>query len=260
MISEVQNKNSPIYSRYYPSSREASHSSTPLNQSPYPFPYSSPITSTQQQQQKQAELNPRESTKTNGHVIDSQQNLSLPQYFLVKYLGRTACSQIWGSKAVRTPIDELVQTARQLPTIGDLPTLEICVNHNGLNLTHRQSTSPHRHRHHRSRSPDRSHHGQIPIENISYAMHDVKYSKIASCIVLRQSKTKHQTSETLTECYVFLFQTKDHALRFTLALAKAFNGEKQSNRSNEKREGRSKHRHDKIKSDHHHQPFRDSHV
>lgn len=274
MISEVQNKNSPIYSRYYPS-REASHSSTPLNHSPYPFLSNDASNSNDPRSfhQEFAHLNLVDATKPVTHVDPNPlrsrpsdpaaQNLTLPQYFLVKYLGRTPCSQIWGTKAVRAPIDDLVHTARQLPSISELPTLEICVNLNGLTLTHRQSSSPHRN-HHRSRSPERPHHGLIPIEYISYAMHDVKYSKIASCIVLRQSKSKNQTFETVTECYVFLFQSKDHALRFTYALAKAFTSEKQTNRitktnHGEKREGRSKHRHEKSRHDHPNH-FRDSHV
>jgi hypothetical protein len=185
----------------------------------------------------------------------SQPKLILPQYFLVKYLGRSQCTQLWGAKAVRTPIDEMVRNARQLSSMTEIPTLEACINMHGLTLTHRQS--PTRNKRHHSRSPERHQHGLIPLDNISYVMHDIKYSKIASCIVLRELKTlsnSHKpTTETLTECYAFLFQSKEHAHRFALALSEAFNAQNQPQRNSrpnhdEKREGRSpqrrsRHRH-----------------
>ncbi|CAF0862604.1 unnamed protein product [Didymodactylos carnosus] len=176
----------------------------------------------------------------------------LPQYFLVKYLGRTPCTAIWGAKAVRGPIDGMVQSARQLSTMADLPTLEACINTKGLLLTQRLSKTNHHHRDRSSRktnhSPQRTEHsrafsplrhafsnstatnkddhrnntderhGLIPLENISYVMHDMKYSKVSTCIVLRQKE-----NETLTECYAFLFQNREYAQRFALALAEAFN-------------------------------------
>ena len=153
----------------------------------------------------------------------------------------------------------MVHNARQLSSTNEIPTLEACVNTHGLTLTHRQS-SPTRSKHYPSRnhSPERQQHGLIPLDNISYVMHDIKYSKVASCIVLRQMKTlsndhKTTTTETITECYAFLFQSKEHAHRFALALAEAFNVHNQPSRPSrsnydDKREGRSpqrrsKHRH-----------------
>lgn len=151
----------------------------------------------------------------------------------------------------------MVRNARQLSSMSEVPTLEVTINTLGLTLTHRHS--PTRNKHHRNHSPERHQHGLIPLDNISYAMHDVKYSKVASCIVLRQLKTPtndHKiVTETLTECYAFLFQTKDHAHRFALALAEAFNVQKQptrNSRSNhdEKREGRSPQRRSKHRNGH----------
>ncbi|CAF2451430.1 unnamed protein product [Rotaria sp. Silwood2] len=201
---------------------------------------------------KQQEKNPNSS---------SQSKLTLPQYFLVKYLGRTPCAQLWGAQAVRNPIDDMVRGARQLSSMNEIPTLEACVNKYGLTLTHRDSPTHSKHHHSRNHSPERHQHGLIPLENISYAMHDIKYSKVASCIVLRQSKTSStnnkNTTETLTECYAFLFQSKEHAHRFALTLAEAFNIQKQSTRTSrqnhdEKREERSPQRRSRRRSVHHH--------
>jgi hypothetical protein len=205
----------------------------------------------------------------------SQSKLILPQYFLVKYLGRSQCIQLWGAKAVRTPIDDMVRNARQLSSMNEIPTLEACVNIHGLTLTHRQSPTRAKHQYSRNASPERHQHGLIPLDNISYVMHDIKYSKIASCIVLRQLKTlsnDHQTNtETLTECYAFLFQSKEQAHTFALALSEAFNAQNQPtrpSRSNydDKREGRSPQRRSRHryrtrtagKYDNNH--LRDSHV
>lgn len=191
----------------------------------------------------------------------SKPKLTLPQYFLVKYLGRAPCAQLWGAKAVRAPIDDMVYNARQLPSMNELPTLEACVNTRGLTLTHRNSPTHSRNYQTRNHSPERQGHGLIPLENISYAMHDIKYSKIASCIVLRQSKSSSNNSknsaETLTECYTFLFQSKEDAHRFALSLADAFNTEKQTTRESrenhdDRREARAPQRRSRHRSGHHH--------
>jgi hypothetical protein len=148
--------------------------------------------------------------------------------------------------------------------LNEIPTLEACINTRGLTLTHRHS--PIRSKHHsRNTSPERNHQGLIPLEYISYVMHDAKYSKIASCIVLRQSKTsssdKKTTNDTVTECYAFLFQSKEHAHRFALSLSEAFNAQKRSSRAkqnhDDRREGRSPQRRSKHRNGHHHERTRD---
>ncbi|CAF1222889.1 unnamed protein product, partial [Rotaria sordida] len=86
-----------------------------------------------------------------------------------------------------------------------------------------------------------------------------------SCIVLRQSKTSStnnkNTIETLTECYTFLFQSKEHARRFALALAEAFNIQKQSTRisrqnHDEKRDGHSPQHRSRHRDGYHHDRIR----
>lgn len=199
------------------------------------------------------------------HLISSQFKLILPQYFLVKYLGRTKCSQLWGSAAVRGPIDDMVHNARKLSSLNEMPTLEACVNTRGLTLTHRHS-STYSNRNSNNHSPERHNNGLIPLEYISYVMHDIKYSKISACIVIRQSKTsssdkKHNHDNTVTECYAFLFQSKEHAHRFALSLSEAFNSQKYSSRGakqnhDDRKEGRSPQRRSKHRS-HHHEKVRD---
>ena len=200
----------------------------------------------------------------NSHVSSSQFKFILPQYFLVKYLGRVPCTQLWGAQAVRNPIDDMVHSARQLSSMNEMPTLEACINTRGLTLTHRQSPTRSKH-HSRNYSPDRQQYGLIPLDYISYVMHDVKYSKISACIVLRQSKSssndKKLPNDTVTECYGFLFQSKEHAHRFALSLAEAFNAYKHSSRGakqnhDDKREGRSPRRRSKHRNGHHHERSR----
>ena len=227
------------------------------NENPPPFsPDAIRYQTKQQQQQQETTPNP-----------PPQFPVTLPQYFLVKYLGRALCTHLWGAKAVRTPIDDMVRNARQLSSMNEVPTLEVSVNSHGLTLAHRSSSPRNKHRHH---SPERHQHGLIPIDNISYAMHDVKYSKVASCIVIRQLKNDHKNAnETITECYAFLFQSKDHAHRFALTIAEAFKHQNPPTRPSrprhdDKREGRSPQRRSRHRSNHrHHRPhhhLRDSHV
>ncbi|CAF3226668.1 unnamed protein product [Rotaria socialis] len=227
---------------------------------PIPFTPDAILLKTKQQpQQQQQQL--QETTANSS----SQSKLILPQYFFVKYLGRVQCAQLWGAKAVRAPIDDMVRSARQFSSMSEIPTLEACVNTRGLTLTHQNLATQNKQNHSRNPSPERHQHGLIPLENISYAMHDIKYSKIASCIVLRQAKSsspiQKNTTETLTECYTFLFQSKEHAHRFALALAEAFNTQKQPVRTSrqnndEQKDGRSPQRHSRHRSAHRHDRIR----
>jgi hypothetical protein len=153
-----------------------------------------------------------------------------PCYFLVKYLGRSACQQMWGAAAVRTPTDNIVHKARQLPSINDLPTLEASIDRYNLRLARRHASSSAR-----LLSPSRSERGLIPLRHISYVTHDVKYSKVASCIVLRSTRGPRLeptsptfNDESLVECYAFLFRSREQASRFTLAIGKAFHLERPS--------------------------------
>lgn len=294
-ISEIENRNLIPHYRY-PATRQSSEQSTPSDTPPYRRRYDPRVPpsgrSRDHLQHDFANLNlthtndahqrpsstfapdagrPRAKPPDSTPSASAQAKLPLPQYFLVKYLGRTPCAQLWGAKAVRAPIDDMVRAARQLPSMDELPTLEACVNTHGFTLAHRQS--PARSRHHRS--PERHQHGLIPLENISYVMHDVKYSKVASCIVLRSVKgspspDRQFVSEMLTECYGFLFQSKEYAHRFAQALAEAFNVQKQSARParpprEERRESRSpqrrsRHRHARHSSKHEERYLRDSQV
>jgi hypothetical protein len=149
----------------------------------------------------------------------------------------------------------MVRAARQLSSMNEIPTLEACVNTSGFTLTHRHSPVQNKHHQSRKHSPERYQHGLIPLENISYVMHDIKYSKIAACIVLRQLKTSSTdnktTNETLTECYAFLFQSKEHAHRFALALSEAFNTQIQPIKPS-REEGRSPQRRSRHRSSHQH--------
>ena len=264
-ISEVKNTNFSPFIRYQ-ASRESSRPSTPSDTVPYhlrsnprsqpspqnggrPPPHTSALNGLSKDltrlnlgqkndgldadavRLKLKEKQPYDDTL----LVSSQFKLILPQYFLVKYLGRTICSQLWGEKAVRGPIDEMVHAARKFPSMSEIPTLEATVNPRGLTLTHRQAPTRSSKRPNRSPSPERHQHGLIPLEYISYVMHDMKYSKISTCIVLRQSKSSSNEAKSnndmVTECYGFLFQSKEHAHRFALSLAEAFNAQKHSSRA-----------------------------
>ncbi len=50
-----------------------------------------------------------------GHQSEQQlsaETITLPQSFMVKYLGKRDARGLWGIKHTRTPVDEMVAAAR----------------------------------------------------------------------------------------------------------------------------------------------------
>lgn len=59
--------------------------------------------------------------------------------------------------------------------------------------------------------------GLLPISNISYAVQDNVYSKVFSCIIVRECEGK-----TISECYSFLCKQMESARRMALSITLAF--------------------------------------
>jgi hypothetical protein len=60
--------------------------------------------------------------------------------------------------------------------------------------------------------------GLLPISNISYAVQDNFYSKVFSCIVVRETNDK----KTISECYSFLCKQNEISRRMALSITLAF--------------------------------------
>ena len=135
----------------------------------------------------------------------------LPQTFQCKYLGKVRCQGLWGVRYTREPIDRLVNAAKCLQTIDDLPFMEALISERGIYIVQKQSTKPNKGFEKIYRS------GLVPIGNISYGVQDNKYGKIFSCIVVRERDGK-----TLCECYAFLNAKAELARKMALSLTLAF--------------------------------------
>jgi len=151
----------------------------------------------------------------NAEVIKKhQQKLNcrvskLPQTFLCKYLGKMRAQGLWGVRYTREPVDRLVDAAKRLKSLDDLPTMDVLISEKGIYVVQKVSNHAKSEKHFRS--------GLIPIANVSYGIQDSKYFKIFSFIVVRE-----RDSKTLCECYAFLCPKNDTAKKMALSLTLAF--------------------------------------
>jgi hypothetical protein len=158
---------------------------------------------------KQQYLN-SEAVKRNLKLRDIKVNC-LPQTFQCKYLGKVRCQGLWGVRYTREPIDRLVNAAKGLHSIDDLPTMEALISERGVYIVQKQNPKQNKAVEKIYRS------GLIPIGNISYGVQDNKYGKIFSCIVVRERDGK-----SLCECYAFLNTKAEIARKMALSLTLAF--------------------------------------
>ncbi len=150
---------------------------------------------------------------------------SLPQAFLCKYIGKTRCSGLWGVRHTRQPIETLINTAKRLKSVDEMPTVEALVSEKGIYVVQKNTAmaapnnsnnkKPQQQQQDQQRQTTQTtvaqrtyRSGLIPIGNISYGVQDSKYSKVFSCIVVRERDAK-----TTCECYAFLNSKVDGARR-----------------------------------------------
>ncbi|XP_043675019.1 uncharacterized protein LOC122632376 [Vespula pensylvanica] len=133
----------------------------------------------------------------------------LPQVFQVKYLGSHDARGLWGIKHTRQPVDNMVTSAKALPTNTMLPLIKLVVSQEGVALLPLDK---------------RKQEGNIAkmyaIETISYGVQDLVYTRVFSMIVVRETDNFRRVSPF--ECHGFVCESKHHARQLTYALATAF--------------------------------------
>ncbi|KAI4495829.1 hypothetical protein M0802_008235 [Mischocyttarus mexicanus] len=151
-------------------------------------------------------------TKLSRLSIDNnvfEGSTDLPQVFQVKYLGSHDARGLWGIKHTRQPVDNMVASAKALPTNTMLPLIKLVVSEEGVALLpldkRKQETNSAR---------------MYPIENISYGVQDLVYTRVFSMIVVRETDNFRRVSPF--ECHGFVCESKHHARQLTYALANAF--------------------------------------
>jgi len=139
---------------------------------------------------------------------------SLPQSFVAKYMGCKACRGLWGIQFTREPVDALVDDLRHLDRAtgdrrDDLPLVRVDVTAEGIAIAV----------HPRNRScrpiPDV---GLLPLEFISYAVQDTRYSRIFAFVLVRELSSRARA----TECHAFLCDTAATSRTLALSAALAF--------------------------------------
>lgn len=132
---------------------------------------------------------------------------SLPQKFIAKYIGCKSCRGLWGIQHTREPVDALVDDLRRLERGEDLPLVCLDVSISGISVAV----------HPRSRSR-RSVHGLLPLEFISYAVQDTRYSRIFAFILVHELSSRARA----TECHAYLCDSPVSARKLALSVALAF--------------------------------------
>lgn len=142
-----------------------------------------------------------------GNVFEG--STDLPQVFQVKYLGSHDARGLWGIKHTRQPVDNMVASAKALPTNTMLPLIKLVVSQEGVALLPLDK-----------RKQDQSSARIYPIESISYGVQDLVYTRVFSMIVVRETDNFRRVSPF--ECHGFVCESKHHARQLTYALATAF--------------------------------------
>jgi len=134
---------------------------------------------------------------------------NLPQSFIAKYVGCKSCRGLWGIQHTRQPVDTLVDDIRRLERGDDLPLVRLDVSVGGIGVVV----------HPRSRSRRPVHDlGLLPLEFISYAVQDTRYSRIFAFILVRELSSRGR----LTECHAYLCDSAVSARKLALSVALAF--------------------------------------
>ncbi|XP_067133909.1 low density lipoprotein receptor adapter protein 1-B-like [Centruroides vittatus] len=140
---------------------------------------------------------------------DEVSSNSIPQTFVVKYLGKRDSKGLWGIKHTRKPVDQMVKIAKTLKNGETLPFLKLEVSLRGISISEMPQN---RNRNFVS--------GLVPIETISYGVQDLVYTRVFAMIVV--CECKNETGRHPFECHGFVCGSRQNATSLTLCLAEAF--------------------------------------
>ncbi|KAG8222916.1 hypothetical protein J437_LFUL000210 [Ladona fulva] len=107
---------------------------------------------------------------------------TLPQSFMVKYLGKRDARGLWGIKHTRRPVDHMVTDAKGAdghpPLV--LPLVKLTVSREGVTLTAAHLTGEKK-----KKGPEQA--VFHPIDTISYGVQDLVYTRVFSMIIVRET-------------------------------------------------------------------------
>ncbi|TRY68502.1 hypothetical protein TCAL_11276 [Tigriopus californicus] len=161
-------------------------------------------------------------------------DVTLPQTFAVKGLGKRSTGGLWGIKNTRKPVDDMVMEARAGRSKPSLPFLLMHVSDEGVRI---EGLAQNKNVNFEE--------GPFPIDCISYGVQDLVYTRVFAMIVVKeQSSDSIPSRGTIAttsdrhqpfECYGYVCDSRLNARRLTFALAKAFQEFSKTAKSKEKR-------------------------
>jgi len=131
----------------------------------------------------------------------------LPQSFEVKYLGQRDARGLWGIKHTRRPVDDMVNSAKNLKAGTVLPMFNLIVSKQGVSLA-------------QVKKKVEQFLKFFPIDTISYGVQDVVYTRVFAMIVVRELGDLR--GEHPFECHAFVCESRNSTKKLTHALASAF--------------------------------------
>lgn len=146
-------------------------------------------------------------TSDNNNVVTADGYTTLPQSYIVKYMGNRPSKGYGGAKYIQSPVEEVVETVNQMTKGSDLPLVRLEVTVDGLNMT------PHK------RNKVKSFESvSIPIEYISYGSQDQNYPRIFCFIMVREMTARSKK----LDCHVYACDSSKSARKVAASLAFAF--------------------------------------
>lgn len=115
---------------------------------------------------------------------------------------------LWGIKHTRKPVDAMVQAARTLPPGTILPMMKLTISTKGIDLQQAIEKKG-------VEAPKVFY----PIDQISYGVQDMVYTRVFSMIVVKDMNIK---SDIPFECHGFVCDSRNTVRKLTYALAAAF--------------------------------------
>ena len=146
-------------------------------------------------------------TEIEIRIEEEPQLPTLPQGFVVKYMGKRETKGMWGSKYTRAVIEDVVDAISKMPKNEDLPLVNLDVYYQGLDMR------PHSKNKIKSFKPVR-----IPIQFISYGIQDIVFPRIFCFIMVKEMSSQKKSME----CHVYVCDTSKNAKQISSCLAVAF--------------------------------------
>lgn len=132
---------------------------------------------------------------------------TLPQYFVVKYLGCRRSSGLYGLKHIRGPVDEMIEAVGHMKKNEELTLAQLHVTKRGVHMSaHNDNKGP--------EIPTEF----IPIEFLSYGVQDYVHTRVF-CLIIVRTMARHAKK---MECHAFVCNCSATAKKLALSVALAF--------------------------------------